>query len=392
MSAVAPAPQLVPSTAWRDVAFGDVVRHVKDRVDAVASGLERYVAGEHMDSDRLAIRRWGRIGDGYLGPAFQMRFQPGHVLYGSRRTYLRKVAVPAFPGVCANTTFVCAPKNDRLRPDFLALIMQTEAFHEHSVAQSKGSVNPYVNWKDIARYRFRLPPLEVQARLCRLFGAVEKSLTAWDEVEAETRRTVDVTATRLFSDVQTRSCDELCTHITVGIVVKPAALYAEQGVLALRGLNVFPNRFLLDDVVRIREDAHAQHVKSQICQGDVLVVRTGRPGDAAVATPEVVGANCIDLIIARCGERLRPEYLARFLNSPAARRAFLVGAVGTAQQHFNVGALKRLLVPCPSLAQQDAALAVLRQGERLLERAAGQSERTERLKRRALQDLITGSV
>jgi type I restriction enzyme S subunit len=62
---------------WGRVAFGDVVRHVKDRVDPEESGLERYVAGEHMDTDDLRIRRWGTIGDGYLGPAFHMRFKPG---------------------------------------------------------------------------------------------------------------------------------------------------------------------------------------------------------------------------------------------------------------------------------------------------------------------------
>ncbi|MCP4002899.1 MAG: restriction endonuclease subunit S, partial [bacterium] len=82
-------------------AFGDVVRHVKDKVDPEESGLERYIAGEHMNSDDLIIRRWGEIGDGYLGPAFHMRFKPGHVLYGSRRTYLRKVAVADFEGITA---------------------------------------------------------------------------------------------------------------------------------------------------------------------------------------------------------------------------------------------------------------------------------------------------
>ena len=30
-----------------------------------------------MDTDDLRIRRWGEIGDGYLGPAFHMRFKPG---------------------------------------------------------------------------------------------------------------------------------------------------------------------------------------------------------------------------------------------------------------------------------------------------------------------------
>ena len=84
---------------WTRVAFGDMVRQVKDRVDPVKAGLERYVAGEHMDTDDLRIRRWGEIGAGYLGPAFHMRFRPGQVLYGSRRTYLRKVAVADFEGI-----------------------------------------------------------------------------------------------------------------------------------------------------------------------------------------------------------------------------------------------------------------------------------------------------
>jgi hypothetical protein len=66
----------VGKTGRTNVAFGDVVRKVNDKVDPWDSGLERYVAGEHMDTDDLRIRRWGLIGEDYLGPAFHMRFNP----------------------------------------------------------------------------------------------------------------------------------------------------------------------------------------------------------------------------------------------------------------------------------------------------------------------------
>src|SRR4051794_31040620 len=56
---------------WRIVTFGEIVRQTKVDADPETSGLERYVAGEHMDTDDLHIRRWGTIGDGYLGPAFR---------------------------------------------------------------------------------------------------------------------------------------------------------------------------------------------------------------------------------------------------------------------------------------------------------------------------------
>jgi len=112
----------ISKARWTRVAFGDVVRKVNDKVDPWDSGLERYVAGEHMDTDDLRIRRWGLIGDDYLGPAFHMRFKPGHVLYGSRRTYLRKVALADFEGITANTTFVLETKDPtRLMPELLPL-------------------------------------------------------------------------------------------------------------------------------------------------------------------------------------------------------------------------------------------------------------------------------
>lgn len=154
------------NSGWTPVAFGDVVRQVKDHVDPRASGIQRYVAGEHMDSDDLRIRRWGTVGDDYLGPAFHMRFHPGQVLYASRRTYLRKIAVADFTGITANTTFVLESKDPRtLLPEFLPFLMQSESFHQHSLEQSKGSVNPYVNFSDLAWFEFVLPPRSEQRRI-----------------------------------------------------------------------------------------------------------------------------------------------------------------------------------------------------------------------------------
>jgi type I restriction enzyme S subunit len=127
-----------------------------------------------MDTDDLRIRRWGEIGDGYLGPAFHMRFKPGHVLYGSRRTYLRKVAIAAFEGITANTTYVLASADPNvLLPELLPFIMQTEAFSQHSVRESKGSVNPYINFSDLAWFEFALPPIEEQQRIARALQACE---------------------------------------------------------------------------------------------------------------------------------------------------------------------------------------------------------------------------
>ncbi|WP_053385371.1 restriction endonuclease subunit S [Leucobacter celer] len=161
-------------STWQTIRFGDVVNASKATVDPADGSVERYIAGEHMDTDDLEIHRWGEVGDGYLGPAFHRKFVAGQILYGSRRTYLRKVAVAEFDGVTANTTFVVeAADPTRLLQEFLPWVMSAEPFHAFAVQESKGSVNPYVNFSDLARYELTLPPLDEQRRLADLLWALE---------------------------------------------------------------------------------------------------------------------------------------------------------------------------------------------------------------------------
>ena len=194
-------------SGWAKVAFGDVVRKVSDRVDPASSGLERYVAGEHMVTDELKITNWGLIGEDYLGPAFHMRFKPGQVLYGSRRTYLRKVALPDFEGITANTTYVLESSDpSKLMPELLPYLMQTESFHAHSIANSKGSVNPYVNYSDIACFEFMLPPLQEQARIVDAMAALIRL--------GDSYRTMERAAKKLRLSLMSKM-DERCELIDV---------------------------------------------------------------------------------------------------------------------------------------------------------------------------------
>jgi type I restriction enzyme S subunit len=358
----------VPRSQWARVAFGDVVRQVRDRVDPELSGLERFVAGEHMDTDDLHIRRWGNIGEGYLGPAFHMRFKPGHVLYGSRRTYLRKVALADFEGVTANTTFVVEPKDPKvLLPELLPFIMQTEAFHEHSIKQSKGSVNPYINFSDLSWYEFVLPPLEEQRRLLRVLGSTSDLAERYREVVNRLSSVRESWLEHEFAVLERqwpiKRASDLMVRITVGIVVRPADLYVpeDQGVPALRSLNVLPDGILMEDLVYISKEGHADHAKSRLEPGDVVIVRSGRPGDAAVVPDSAPDMNCIDLIICSVNAELLPDFVCATLNSRFGREQFSAGTAGTAQQHFNVGAFKNFRIPFPSLATQATFVTRLRE-------------------------------
>jgi len=159
---------------WKLTKFGDVAIQQKQSVDRENTDLTRYVKGEHMGSEDLHLRKWGELKDEYLGPAFIRRFDEGDILYGSRRTYLRKVVIAPFSGITSNTTFVAKANEEKIDKRLLPFIMMSEGFTENSVRNSKGSVNPYINWKDIAKYEFLLPPKDQQAQLAKLLWAMDE--------------------------------------------------------------------------------------------------------------------------------------------------------------------------------------------------------------------------
>lgn len=282
---------IVSKHTWPRVPFGDVVRQVKDRVDPLTSGLTRYIAGEHMDTDDLRLRWWGEINGDYLGPAFHMRFKPGQVLYGSRRTYLRKVAVADFEGICANTTFVLEPKDPNiLLPELLPFIMQTESFHEHSIKQSKGSVNPYINFSDLAWYEFPLPPPDEQRRLVEVLEAMETLLTELQNARQEIEVLRKTTIVELFNRVQQDKNVKVVPVAEAGNVQmgrQRSPIY-EVGVALnpyLRVANVYDGYLDLTDVKQM-DFAGEDFIRYRLNPGDVLLVEGHSSAD-------VVGRSCV---------------------------------------------------------------------------------------------------
>ena len=347
---------------WTRAAFGDVVRHVKDRVDPEESGLERYVAGEHMDTDDLRIRRWGTIGDGYLGPAFHMRFKPGQVLYGSRRTYLRKVAVADFEGITANTTFVLESKDPGvLLPELLPFLMQTEGFHEHAIKQSKGSVNPYINFSDLTWFEFPLPPIDEQRRIASALKALESSDEAYRRLGSAAERVMEALIAQELSACQSKAPSTQLqehAHVQYGLTLGPSRRGSAETIPYLRVANVQRGRLDLSEVKRVGrlpgDDAY------RLRSGDLLVVE-GHANVDEIGRAVVWKSNDNDmfhqnhLIRIRCSDTLDSEYLALAINSGPGRGYFRAQAKNTSGLNtINSTVVKQFPLSVPPIAVQRA--------------------------------------
>lgn len=383
---------------WRTVRFGDVVRQVKDSVDPEASGLERYIAGEHMDTDDLRIRRWGTIGDGYLGPAFRMRFQPGHVLYGSRRTYLRKVAAADFEGICANTTFVVEPSTHELLPPFLPLVMTTEAFHAHSIEQSKGSVNPYINFRDLTWYEFVLPPAEEQRAIVEMLGLVDELVDSYSAVIHRLAVQSEALAHSIAEDARasgalTKIVDlvEPDRPVTYGIL-KPGT--GCPGGVPVVKVKDFPDGRINDSALLLTShEIDDEYRRSRLRAGDLLISIRGTVGRLAEVPASLEGAN-ITQDTARLSIRADHDrrYIRHMLGTRDVQAQIRQRITGLAVKGINIGALRQIEVPTPRLERQGKIAAEFETLEVAMERSRGALRSALQLRSSLQESLMSGGV
>ena len=145
--------------------------------------------------------------------------------------------------------------------------------------------------------------------------------------------------------------------VCVGVVIKPTQYYTDMGVPAFRSLNIGEMRVKDADWVYFTEEGHQKNQKSVIRKNDVLVVRSGAPGTACVATEKYEGYNAVDIIIAHPdNNKVNSVFLAAYTNMPHGMTQIREKTGGAAQQHFNVGGYKamRLIMPPMELQEQFA--------------------------------------
>lgn len=152
--------------------------------------------------------------------------------------------------------------------------------------------------------------------------------------------------------------EDVAAEVTVGHVGPMASEYVERGVPFLRSQNVDPFRVNDKDIKFITAEFHERLKKSALAPGDVVIVRTGKPGACAVIPQTLPVSNCSDLVIVRCGGELNPRFLAYYVNSVAAHHvnSHLVGAV---QQHFNVASARKMSMRLPKFSEQRAIVEIL---------------------------------
>lgn len=175
--------------SWKPYKFRELVENVSKSVARPSeSGIERFVGLEHLSADTFEVDSWGLVSD---GTSFTKRFFAGNVLFSKRRSYLKKVGVADFDGICSGDILVFAVKADKkhvLLDAYLPYIVRSNEFIEYACYTSAGSLSPRTKWKEISTYEMRIPSIDEQqimvdalTKFQRLVKDVSKATSRFDE-------------------------------------------------------------------------------------------------------------------------------------------------------------------------------------------------------------------
>jgi len=352
------------------VHFGEVVRKVNNKVKNQERIFERFVAGRHIDKNDIKLRRWGYVNEGYLGPAFSSIFTSGQVLYVSRRTYLRKIAVADFDGICSNTTFVLESANsDRLLPGFLPILMSTENFHNFSELNSKGSVTPYINFSDLAKFEFVLPSILKQKQLVELFNNMQSKIhhlrMAMIDIDMIISKSIDrylhLGELKLKNNKSGKSDDRLADwrNLSVGdfTLTHKQGYYSSQKY-SDSGSNLIRITDLKNPYIDITSSPLVEIDKKtldsfRVKKGDFLFARSGTIGTYGIAEKDYDAVFASYIIRFRFdSEIIDPHYFGLFFHSSYCKRQLPAVTQSAVNTNINARNIKTLRCLIPNLDLQ----------------------------------------
>lgn len=292
--------------------------------------------------------------------------QPGDSIITKDSETPDDIAVPTFV-LDADDDMVCGyhlamlRPSGRVAPKYLYWALCSDFLGEQFSVRANGMTRYGLTYEAIQGVEVPLPALEEQRRIADF---LDDQVGRIDAVVAQQQRRLELlnelqearTARLVDKAGSPQRLSRLLDMASVGVVVNPSDYFADEGVPFIHGSNVREGFFDLEGVKLIEPSASDSLPRSRLREGDVVVVRAGYPGRAAVVPAALEGANCASVLLLRPARRLRSAWLTAFLNSRHGKDQVVAVQYGAAQEQINLSHALDFRVPLPSLDEQDALI------------------------------------
>jgi len=276
-----------------------------------------------------------------------------------------------------------------------AVHLPTDAFFDHAVGTSAGSLSPRTNWTSLADFEFALPLPEEQKRILELLLAVQAGLECLGDAKVAGEKLFDSALLDAFENLANAKLKKVkeCYDIQLGKMSSEKARLGENQKTYIKNNNVLWGKFDFSELPQMSFDGREME-KYSLRYGDLLVCEGGEIGRAAIWREAIPG-----MLYQKALHRLRPktendipEFMFHYLRY-CAKRGILEGvATGTTIRHLPVEQLSELQLPFPPQQDQKEIaqeLTVITDG---IARIEERLDVARKVKTQALLDAVAGEL
>lgn len=326
-------------------------------------------------------------------------FEPGDVVFGKLRPYLKNWLRPEFEGLAVGDFWVLVP--DTCTTSFLYALIQAPRFTEAS-SISSGSKMPRSDWPLVSQARFAAPQNHEEHELIGgTFHRLERLINDHRNKHRQLQQAKASLMQRMFPAVgasepeirfegfagewaERKLTDEV--DFFGGLTYSPRDVVAVPGVLVLRSSNVDASSIVLDDCVYVHPDAvNVDNVRP----GDiVVVVRNG--SRALIGKHAIVKRSMPSTVIGafmtgiRCD---RPEFISALL-STSLFESEVSKSMGATINQITGGMFAKMRFLFPEAEEQEAIGSFFSKLDDLIEAESQYVSKLQRVKSALLQKMF----
>lgn len=374
---------------WSNADIEQIVDEVSDRVENPSqSEYQKFVGLEDFESGQFKIKKWGSTEN--LVSAMKL-FKKGDLLFARRNAYLKRASEVDFDGVCSGDAIVLREKS-KIEKGLLTYILNTDRFWEYAIANAAGTMSKRVKWRDLAKYKFLLPPPAEQKQIAALFQSIE---TAMEQVDGQVKNLHQLKhklLKDLFSekqefgnhlkakDFETVKFEKIAINISERVEPKKTELTTYVGLEHLDADNLKIERTgTPDDVIG---------TKLKIYKGDIIFGKR-RAYLRKVAVSHFDGIASAHSMILRANEKnIEKDFLPYFMQSDT----FMSRAVQISEGSLSPTIKNKTLAVqefiLPKKEKQKELIAVFKQFDTTMEQLKQQKTTLKHLKQKLLNEIL----
>ena len=174
-----------------------------------------------------------------------------------------------------------------------------------------------------------------------------------------------------------------------------AEFYAESGPKFLRAQNIRFGRLRLDEIACVNPPAKSEGARTQVQQGDLLIVITG----AGVTNPALLDQDLGEAYVSQHVALVRPSNVALsrwlllcLMAGPSGRDELVERAYGAGKPGLNLDNIRSLNTPIPPLAEQHRIVAKVDELMALCDQLETQLTTTQTDNRRLLEAVLEAAL